>query len=314
MSAQGVKETAELLIKNVNSNLPKEEYLKEALEDTQPEAKTLSDEVKELVLSTEGHINSTKIYSILHLSTRKDKKNVSMILKRLEDKELIEKTGLGDYRRKHIEIREINYKSAVVKRFPIELPFGLSDIVHIYPRNLIVLAGEINSGKTTMALNIAEMNEDKMPVDYLSSEFSDEELALRLGYFPKEQWKTRFIDRQGDYPDLIDGSFKLWIIDYLELVKNFFQIADIFNDIHGKLKKGVCVVCIQKDEGKKLGRGGDFGKEKPRLYLNLSPGKMKIKKAKNFDPSYDPNGKEAHYNIKCGAILHETKGFTNDLF
>ena len=66
-------------------------------------------------------------------------------------------------------------------------------------------------------------------------------------------------------------------------------------------------MCIQKNPSRgdnkiDLGRGGSFGMEKPRLYLAMDSGFLRIVKAKNWkDHSVNPNGFEWAYKVVGGA-------------
>jgi len=80
------------------------------------------------------------------------------------------------------------------------------------------------------------------------------------------------------------------------------MIADYLRAIHEKLSSGIAVVALQKKRGADLGRGGDFGLEKPRLYLSMDAGKLTIQKAKNWaDPRANPNGLVCEFKIVNGC-------------
>ena len=84
-----------------------------------------------------------------------------------------------------------------------------------------------------------------------------------------EDWKAiDFREKSSNFSDIIkpDG---LNIVDFYEISDKFWLIADDLKRIYDKLNKGIAIVCLQKSPEKSEGRGGDFGLEKPRLYLNV---------------------------------------------
>jgi hypothetical protein len=181
----------------------------------------------------------------------------------------------------------------------------------LFPKNIIVCAGSQNAGKTTFALNLAYLNRDKFKTRYFSSEMGAEELKKRLELFECDQcdWdKVQFFERSTKFADVIEPN-ALNIIDYLEISSEFWLVAEEMRLIYEKLNNGLAVICLQKTAGKNAGRGGDFGLEKPRLYLNLDPdpphgGKITIAKAKSWASSnLNPNGLQLNYKIVNGCKL-----------
>ena len=86
--------------------------------------------------------------------------------------------------------------------------------------------------------------------------------------------------------------------------------------IHDKLagSKDIAVVALQKAHGTDVGRGGDFGLEKPRLALAMESGRVKIVKAKFWKNSLkNPNGLYKEYDLVNGCkIINETDWFYDD--
>ena len=85
---------------------------------------TLSQEIEDWVLSTTGNFLSTSIYKSLQLSTKDEHKNVSIILKRLLDKGVIEKFGdkNGSWRVVDNEAQTIDWYNSDVKALDIKWP------------------------------------------------------------------------------------------------------------------------------------------------------------------------------------------------
>ena len=72
-----------------------------------------------------------------------------------------------------------------------------------------------------------------------------------------------------NFQDMMDGTKKIFIVDYLEIHENFYEIAKLIRLIHEVIEDGICIIAVQKKRGELLARGGDFSMEKSRLYLNL---------------------------------------------
>jgi arsenate reductase-like glutaredoxin family protein len=140
------------------------------------------------------------------------------------------------------------------------------------------------------------MNQDKYPIHYFNSEMSEEELAIRLNQF-KTKWKAKFYCRSKNFADVIKPN-DINLIDYLEIEDEFWKIGQQINMIHEKLEKGVCIIGLQKDSSKLLGRGASFGLEKPRVYLSMDRDRLTIVKAKNWANNDNPNFKCIDYKIK----------------
>jgi len=131
------------------------------------------------------------------------------------------------------------------------------------------------------------------------------ELKKRLSKFedvPAEIWrKIKFMERTFNFADVLNGD-RITIIDYLEVVTDFYQIAQLIFDIHKKMGKGICIVNIQKNKGTDFGRGGQLGLEKPRLYLSMELGKIKIVKAKAWaKEGLNPNGLQRDFKLVQGS-------------
>ena len=82
--------------------------------------------------------------------------------------------------------------------------------------------------------------------------------------------------------------------------------------IHEKLKQGIAIIGLQKNEGRydvrtgkwvdrDLGRGGALSIEKPRLYLSMGHGRIKVTKAKNWKGSKNPNGLVREFKLYSGS-------------
>lgn len=284
-----------------------------ALKRVETRERNISQEVRDWALTTSDHWMTTDCHTWLHLTTREEQKVANMVILRMAKEGLIEKHGdrRGCYRTVDTQCEAIDWQAADDSPAPLEWPFGIERLALLHPKNIAVIAGVQNAGKTAIALNLAWLNKDRFKIRYLSSEMGATELKGRLKKFsvPLSEWKgIDFKERSSNFSDAIDPD-ALNILDYLEIADAFWKIAEDMRRIYEKLRKGVAVVCLQKTAGKDAGRGGDFGLEKPRLYLNLDPDPpdgavLSIRKAKAWAfPGRNPNGKKVNFKIVDGCRL-----------
>ena len=223
----------------------------------------------------QGEITLNRIYDDLKLTSKEDRSSARMALNRLVAKKVLEKidTGrTGTYRKLFCNVQETKFLTEPTGEFDIKLPLNLNELCKLYPKNIIIVSGSKSAGKTTLLLNIALANQNKMPVVYLNSEMGDEEFTdrmLKLGCNGPEDIKFKIYNKTSDYQDMVNGQKGIYIIDFLEIHDKFYEIGKPIRAIHEKLQDGIAIVAIQMRAGASIGRGGDFSKEKARLYLAM---------------------------------------------
>ena len=273
--------------------------------------KSLAEEIKAWVMSSQGDFLSSQIDKDLNLSSRVDKKNLSKILSRLVLEGLIERVGrkYGCFRRIERDSNVLDWRNADTSTV-VDLiwPFHLERLVTLYPKNIVVVAGSPNVGKTSLLLNLIRLNMANHRIAYFSSEMGPEELKLRLNNFQdvgQDEWKFEAYDRSANFADAVQPN-AINLIDYLEVTTDFFKVGGEIKAIYDKLDKGVAVIALQKKKGAEYGRGAEFSLEKARLYLSMDDGELKIVKAKNWGPDaketgHNPNGRIYHFSLVGGC-------------
>ena len=271
--------------------------------------KNIKDKVKDWALVTAGDFMVTDCYRDLGLVTSSDKNSARQVLVRLTSEGLLANCGTkrGCYRT--IEpSEEIDWMSADLENtYDISWPFDLEQLVTLYPGNIVILAGAQNAGKTAFLLNLIKLNQAKKKVVYFNSESGPEEMKLRLSKFDDislDQWRFKALERSANFSEAIFPD-RLNIIDYMELTDNFYLVGGELKKIHDRLKKGVAVIALQKKAGQELGRGAEFALEKPRLYLSMDSGKLKIVKGKNWASMDNPNGMTFKFKLVQGCKFVE---------
>ena len=82
------------------------------------------------------------------------------------------------------------------------------------------------------------------------------------------------------------------------------MIGKYLLDIHNKLKRGIAFIALQKPYGRDYARGGESSLDKPRLYLAMNPGQVKIISAKNRRGRESPNGLVLDFKLFNGSELY----------
>lgn len=272
-----------LLAKQCNPPFPENEIVikcDSALERNGRKERNIQKEVEDFVSVTTGHFSVTDCHNMTQCVTKNERHSVRMALSRLKERGIIEKYGQKDgvYRRIEKEFEFINFDEheALEVEYPVKLPLGINDIAEISQGNIILVAGEFNSGKTAFLLNVLKDNKDKLPIRYITSEMSKSEFKKRFANFglPLSFWvqseMTDYVKKSSDFhsalrPDAIN------IIDYMEFRDaDFTRGAEYLTQIHDKLTTGIAIVAVQKKEGTRMPRSGDLIVEKPRLALSFS--------------------------------------------
>ncbi len=95
-------------------------------------------------------------------------RQVQQSLRRLKDRGFIEPSRkmAGEYRRVDKDLTPIEFLKAPGTRLDIRFPFEIERMVHTYPKNVIVVAGEPDAGKTAFLLNVVRLNQDRFPIHY----------------------------------------------------------------------------------------------------------------------------------------------------
>ena len=270
--------------------------------------RNITKEVGEWVAQSEGAFRISEVYFDLAIgpADKEAKNSVRVALSRLKKEKIIESGGRhsGEYRKVVDECVKVDFINAPTDPVFIKWPFELESVVNIYSKNVIVIAGRSNEGKTAFLLNLARMNMDKFEIHYFSSEMGDSETRLRLAQFQDikvEEWKINVWDRSEHFEDVIRPD-AINIVDYLEsLTGEEYKVKAYISRIWNKLNKGIAVIAIQKNEQTDFGRGGQATMDKARLYLAINPGIIKIVKAKNWtDGENNPNGKVQKFKLIGG--------------
>jgi hypothetical protein len=130
-----IGQVLEILALNSNPAFPLSEVeskIRSVLDRLARKERNLADEVREWILLQEGNFLTTDIQQTLHITTKEEKKNLTVILSRLcNDGNVIEKHGdkRGSYRTKTINIEAMDLLTEEANdEIDIKLPINLNDM------------------------------------------------------------------------------------------------------------------------------------------------------------------------------------------
>lgn len=275
-------------------------------------------EVADFVSVTNGYYSVTECALALPALQRG---SIRQAMARLVEKGVIERDPKvdGRYRRIEKDIEETDWMNATVEEIPIRYPFNIQKLFITMPKNIIVVSGTSDAGKTSFLLNFVNknMNTFKNKIHYFSSEMGAMEFKSRVEKFGFDLrlWEGRFkfYERSGDFSDVIKPD-EINIIDYLDITDEFYKIGLYIKQIFDKLNKGIALIALQKNPDKEHGLGGMRSVEKARLYVSIDPGRMKIVKCKNWKTKVNPNGLYINFKTVDGCkIMPDVRGWQKDV-
>lgn len=259
-----------------------------------------------------GSFNLQEMFSALSLHSKEEQNAARMALLRLSEEGTLVRRNperWGWYRATKEEApKTMEWENANALPLDLALPLLLNTVFETYPKNILIVASPPDMGKTVFLQHCIKLNMDRWDVIYQNCEMSPEELHRRLkAHTDVEKWKMRVYERNADFYKLVEPN-ALNIIDYMEVSGDFWKVNSMLTAIHEKLDKGVAIVGLQKSFFADIGRGAEFGLEKPRLYVTLDRGVARLIKCKNrpagqIDSAF---GKQLEYEIRGGWQLIPT--------
>ena len=273
----------------------------------QSKDRNFTQEIRDLISMTSGQFRISQFYRDLPNIGTQDRAKIRVVLGRLVEDNIIERVGKEDgvFRRIEDDEQRLDIRQKTNGERKILMPFNLEEKVKILPKNIIIVGGTPDGGKTAFLLNVASMNRNTQNVFYFISEMGIDEYQGRVDPMgiDREEWHSKIttIERSSNFQDVIrpDG---LNIIDFLELSgDDYLKVGEHIRRIWERLISGVCFIAIQKRYGCDLPQGGIGAIEKARLALSFDRGVVKIVKAKNWrDGRSNPNGLEMEFKLVDG--------------
>jgi hypothetical protein len=273
--------------------------------------KNVTQDFRDYCSLQDSYINLTDAYETLQFLQASEKAACQVAAHRMCKEGLLEKVSRGCFKRIEKDCADIDIFSDATEPIDIRYPLGVHELVITHPKNIIVIAGEANAGKTAYLLNFAQMNCGKgHEVVYFSSEMGAIELKARLKKFnlPMDEWqKIVWKERASDFAQMIRPN-AINIIDFLEVHDEFYKVGLFIKQIFDKLDKGIAFIALQKNKGRDEGLGGGRSLEKARVYMAMEPGRLKLVKAKNWrHDEINPNGISKRYKLVAGCNFKPEK-------
>jgi len=238
-------------------------------------------------------------------------------LSKVNKNRVIDKVG-NDYRVIDDDLTPIIIGGTQGSRFDLTLPFGIHQYCFMYNKNIGIVYGSKDAGKTALMLNIARLNMHKQRVIFLSSEMGQDEFNGRLAKYnglELSDWKIEAFERSYNFEQVMKES-ALYLIDFLELggdEQEYYKGVALVRRIYDKLVQigGVAFIACQKNRDASLPKGGSGLLEKARIAVSLDPGRIELVVAKNWAEGiiHSPRGKVWNYQLVGGInIVNPVEG------
>ncbi len=252
--------------------------------------------VKQWLDLTEGTFDIRQIWSELGVLTPQGRNQLRVILFRLEHQEtpVLANLGSGKYRKIDNERRPMNWRSANSENIlAVKWPFELEKYASIYSKNVAVVAGTKQEGKSTFLYNFIKLNMYQFPIDLYNTETGAEQMKDRftdLGIPFDAPFEV--YERYDNFADVISPD-RISVIDYLDLNSEFYLAGAEIDRIFRKLTTGLAIIGMQipppavtfiKGVRKVLDRdyayGGGSTAKRAFIYISMSSHKLKLKHVK----------------------------------
>ena len=200
--------------------------------------------------------------------------------------------------------------------------FGIEDFVEVFAGDLILITGDTNLGKTTIALSIMGENLGLFKgTTLMGSEYtaSDGQISPKFKRRMKRMSWVEWMNGDGhprfqllpvgsDYEDYIESGHNN-IVDWISLPGEYYLIDMVMKAIKDRVGDGVAVVVLQKNKGQEFAEGGQRSERYADVVLKIDPygtsgeGLLTIGKVKA--PKGRATGRTFAFDIvDYGANLH----------
>ena len=269
--------------------------------------------VEEWLSLVDGQFTVKDIWAELGVNYEENRSNLRVILHRLREKGVIAKCSHnGTYRKLETEVTRIDWQSADPGAvLPLKLPFEIHKYCKLYPKSIVIVAGEKNAGKTTFLYLATVLNMGMFETDLYNNETGAEQMQERFSYLdvpvppPFESY-----ERYDNFADVIHPEH-LSIIDYLDTNSEVYLVGAEIDAIFRKLTTGVAIIGLQKpppakmlvrgkmvSQSRDLAYGGGFTAKRAALYISLGDYKCKLVYVKTpMNPRVNPNNMQWAYSV-----------------
>lgn len=272
--------------------------------------------IEQWIALVNGKFSTHDIWNEVGIDTPENKTHLRIILGRLEAKGIIKSNGSGHYMKVDMEAPIIEWQKAdPLNIVPLKWPFEIEKHALLYPKNVAIIAGQKQEGKTTFLYNFIKLNMYQYQIDLFNSETGPEQMKDRftdLGIPIDAPFNV--YERYDNFADVIKPDH-ISVIDYLDLNSEFYLAGAEIDSIFRKLTCGIAIIGMQippssvtyvkgvkKVIERDLAYGGGTTAKRAFIYISMFSHKLKLKHAKkpaqkNINPdnmtwtySFDENG------------------------
>lgn len=246
-------------------------------------------------LIPKGKFNVREIWAEVGINDPENKQYLRVILGRLEDKGIISTNGGGgNYRKVDASAPLIDWRNADPENIiALKWPFELEKYALIYPKNVAIIAGTKQEGKTTFLYDFIKENMYQYQIELFNSETGPEQMKdrfLSLGIPLDAPFEV--YERYDNFADVIKPDC-ISVIDYLDMNAEFYLAGAEIDAIFRKLTSGIAIIGMQipppvvtnvkgvkKIFERDYAYGGGTTAKRAFIYISMSNHKLKIKHAK----------------------------------
>ncbi len=288
--------------------------------------------VLEYLQYVSGTFNTRTMQNELNILSPEGKGHLRVILHRLCEAGVITKTSLdGNYRKLETEKIVMPWQSADPGNIiPLKWPFELEKYAAIYPKNVAIVAGQKQEGKTTFLYDFIKLNMYNYQIELFNTETGPEQMHDRFNDLgiPIDA-PIMVYERYDNFADVIDPE-GISVIDYLDLNSEFYLAGMEIDKIFRKLTTGIAIIGMQippasvtyiKGIKKVIERdyayGGGSTAKRAFIYVSLFSHKLKLKHAKKpVQKNVNPENMMWTYSFdpETGQFINITRYYENDGF
>lgn len=251
--------------------------------------------VLDFIYLVDGTFNSRQIWAELNIQTPEGKSTLRTYLHRMTEAGIIAKTRVdGTFRKVDSDKKVIDWRAANLDNIiPLKWPFELEKYALMYPKNVVIIAGSKQEGKTTFLYDFIKLNCHRYQIDLYNSETGPEQMKDRftdLGM--PEDAAFNVYERYDNFADVIEPN-RISVIDYLDMNSEFYLAGAEIDAIFRKLTTGIAVIGMQippptvtyvKGVRKVIDRdyayGGGSTAKRAFIYVSMSSRRLKLKHVK----------------------------------
>lgn len=259
-------------------------------------AERLSDKLLEYLHPARGRtVNLRDIRAYLKIEPgSKDDQNLRVQMSTtLVSRKIVKPSGLGDGNYKVlVPVEPVKWWNGDMGEEPLDFrfprsyedntEFGIEDFVEVFAGDMVLITGDTNFGKTTIALSIMGENLGLMPAVLMGSEYTasngkiSPKFKRRMRRMNWVEWMSGDTPRfellpvGSDYEDYIEPDH-INVVDWISLPGEYYLIDRVMKAMKDRVGNGVIVAVLQKNKGQEFAEGGQRSERYADVVLKIDP-------------------------------------------